>query len=251
MKLTDWVELKPAFNQSTNKEAEQSSVIQMKSGTVSYDGLRVYFCTKTGLLLELSEVEPPRWENHGRPPGADVAAIADMARIRTDLVYTISSTGDLYEYDKSSRPSWKKHLQSEETDKDGSLVPLQGCMIYGLSGDHSVSLFLLTKGGKLVERRLHQRKWKWITHGSPEDHHLTSITPLLEDELKERFFSLFLTTSTGSVFEYQIPKHLDRHSSRGPNFRSMAESYASTERKSCKRYSRTKVSTWQDTVCIG
>ncbi|TYH69810.1 hypothetical protein ES332_D05G077800v1 [Gossypium tomentosum] len=208
MKLTDWVELKPAFNQSTNKEAEQSSVIQMKSGTVSYDGLRVYFCTKTGLLLELSEVEPPRWENHGRPPGADVAAIADMARIRTDLVYTISSTGDLYEYDKSSRPSWKKHLQSEETDKDGSLVPLQGCMIYGLSGDHSVSLFLLTKGGKLVERRLHQRKWKWITHGSPEDHHLTSITPLLEDELKERFFSLFLTTSTGSVFEYQIPKHL-------------------------------------------
>ncbi|KAL1098017.1 hypothetical protein V6Z11_D05G073200 [Gossypium hirsutum] len=142
------------------------------------DCKRVYFCTKTGLLLELSEVEPP------------------------------SSTGDLYEYDKSSRPSWKKHLQSEETDKDGSLVPLQGCMIYGLSGDHSVSLFLLTKGGKLVERRLHQRKWKWITHGSPEDHHLTSITPLLEDELKERFFSLFLTTSTGSVFEYQIPKHL-------------------------------------------
>lgn len=56
-----------------------------------------------------------------------------------------SSTGDLYEYDKSSRPSWKKHLQSEETDKDGSLVPLQGCMLYGLSGDHSVSLFLLTK----------------------------------------------------------------------------------------------------------
>ncbi|KAB2080508.1 hypothetical protein ES319_A05G072400v1 [Gossypium barbadense] len=178
MKLSDWVELKPAFNQSINKEAEQSSVIQMKSGTVSYDGLRVYFCTKTGLLLELSEVEPP------------------------------SPTGDLYEYDKSSRPSWKKHLQSEETDKDGSLVPLQGCMIYGLSGDHSVSLFLLSKGGKLVERRLHQRKWKWITHGSPEDHHLTSITPFLEDELKERFFSLFLTTSTGSVFEYQIPKHL-------------------------------------------
>ncbi|MBA0594421.1 hypothetical protein Gorai_011326, partial [Gossypium raimondii] len=46
----------------------------------------------------------------------------------------------------------------------------------------------------------------------PEDHHLTSITPLLEDELKERFFSLFLTTSTGSVFEYQIPKHLGKSS---------------------------------------
>lgn len=55
-----WVEFKPAFNQSTNEEAEQSSVIQIKSSTVSYDGQRVYFCTKNGLLLELSEVEPPR-----------------------------------------------------------------------------------------------------------------------------------------------------------------------------------------------
>ncbi|XP_022730845.1 uncharacterized protein LOC111285590 [Durio zibethinus] len=64
MQLSDssqpiWVEFKPEFNQSTNK-AEKSSVIQIKSGTVSYDGLRVYFCTKNGLLLELSEVEPPR-----------------------------------------------------------------------------------------------------------------------------------------------------------------------------------------------
>lgn len=84
-----WVEFKPAFNQNTNKEAEQSAAIQIKSGTVSYDGLRVYFCTKNGLLLELSEVEPPRWENHGRPPGADVAAIADAARIRTEVVYII------------------------------------------------------------------------------------------------------------------------------------------------------------------
>ncbi|KAK9022039.1 hypothetical protein V6N11_002335 [Hibiscus sabdariffa] len=207
MQLSDnsqliWVEFKPAFNRSTNKEAEQSSGIHFKSGAVSYDGKRVYFCTKNGLLLVLSEVEPPRWENHGQPPGADVAAIADAARIRTEVVYTISSTGDLYEYDKSSRPSWKKHLQR---DKNGSLIPLQGCTIHGLSGDHSVSLFLLTKRGKLVERRLHQRKWKWLTHGSPEEHRLTSITPMLEDESNEG--SLFLTTSTGSVFEYKIPKH--------------------------------------------
>ncbi|KAL4282686.1 hypothetical protein GQ457_16G006740 [Hibiscus cannabinus] len=201
-----WVEFKPTFDQSTHKEADQSSEVQIKSGIVSYNGLRVYFCTKNGLLLELSEAEPPRWENHGRPPGADVAAIADAGRIRTEVAYTISSAGDLYEYDKSSRPSWKKHLQSDEIAKEGSLVPLMGSSIHGLS-DHSVSLFLLTKGGKLVERRLHQRKWKWINHGSPEDQHLTSITPQLEDEPNERFVSLFLTTSTGSVFEYRIPNH--------------------------------------------
>ncbi|OMO54503.1 hypothetical protein COLO4_36457 [Corchorus olitorius] len=216
MQLTDssqpiWVEFKPSFHQTTNKEAEQSSVIQIKSGTVTYDGLRVYFCTKNGLLLELREVEPLRWENHGRPPGADVAAIADAGTIKTEVELKMkwwnSSTGDLYEYDKSSRPSWKKHLRSEEIAQDGSLRPLMGCTIRGLSGDHSVSLFLLTKGGKLVERRRHQRKWKWITHGSAEGHHLTAITPLLENEPNERFFSLFLTTSTGSVFEYKITKH--------------------------------------------
>ncbi|XP_039014262.1 uncharacterized protein LOC120144209 isoform X2 [Hibiscus syriacus] len=243
-----WVEFKPAFDLSTNKEVDQSSVVQIKSGTVSFDGVRVYFCTKNGLLLELSEVEPLRWENHGRPSAADVAAIADAGRIRTEVVYTISSAGDLYEYDKSSRPSWKKHLRSEETAKEGSLVPLTGSSIHG-SNDHSVSLFLLTKGGKLVERRLHQRKWKWINHGSPEDQHLTSITPQPEDEPNERFVSLYLTTSTGSVFEYRIPNHSDRYNSRKPNFSSMAESYASTKYKSCKRYCRTKISIWEDTLC--
>ncbi|GLT51038.1 hypothetical protein SLA2020_244850 [Shorea laevis] len=202
-----WVEFMPAFfNQGTNEEAEQSLEIQIKSGVVSHDGLRIYFCTKSGLLLELIDVEPLSWENHGRPPGADVAAIADAASIRTEVVYTISSTGDLYEHDKSSRPSWKKHIRKEGREEDCSLLPSLGCTLHGPSGDHSVSLFLLTKGGKLIERRLHQRKWKWITHGSPEDHHLTSITPELQDETNEKFFSLFLTTSTGYVFEYRLPK---------------------------------------------
>ncbi|KAJ0084157.1 hypothetical protein Patl1_29541 [Pistacia atlantica] len=199
-----WVEFIPAIDQTTNKESE---LIQIKSGVVSYDGERVYFCTKNGLLLELSEVEPPRWVNHGRPPGANVAAIADAAGIRPEAVYTISSTGDLYEYDRTSKPSWKKHIWSKGTAGNASLIPSMGCTVYGLIGDHSISLFLLTKGGKLVERRIQQRKWKWIVHGSPKDHHLTSITPVLQDESNENFFPLFFTTSVGTVFEYRISKH--------------------------------------------
>ena len=65
---------------------------------------------------------------------------------------------------------------------------------------------LYFQGGKLVERRLNQRKWKWIVHGSPKDHQLTSITPGLQDETNEKFLSLFFTTSSGSVFEYRISK---------------------------------------------
>lgn len=59
-----------------------------------------------------------------------------------------------------------------------------------------------------MERRLHQRKWKWIDHGSPPHQNLTSITPSLRDESSETSISLLFTTSTGSVFEYQIPKQL-------------------------------------------
>lgn len=66
--------------------------------------------------------------------------------------------------------------------------------------------FAYKQDGKLVERRLHQRKWKWVVYGSPKDQRLTSITPVLQDDTNERLFSLFFTTSTGSVFEYQISK---------------------------------------------
>ncbi|KAJ6948318.1 hypothetical protein NC651_002614 [Populus alba x Populus x berolinensis] len=201
-----WVEFTPTLDESTIREAEQSSLMLINSGFISHDGLKIYFCTKNGSLLELSEAEPPRWENHGRPPGADVAAIVDAATIRPDVVYTISSTGDLYEYDRSSKPSWKKHIWAEGTVADASLMPSMGCTLHGLSGEYSISLFLLTKGGKLVERRLNQRKWKWIVHGSPKDHKLTSITPVVQDETNEKFLSLFFTTSSGSVFEYRIMK---------------------------------------------
>jgi hypothetical protein len=70
----------------------------------------------------------------------------------------------------------------------------------------SIDKILHIQGGSLVERRLHQRKWKWVVHGSPKDQHLTSITPILQDELNEKFISMFLTTSSGSIYEYRIPK---------------------------------------------
>ncbi|GAV65055.1 LOW QUALITY PROTEIN: hypothetical protein CFOL_v3_08570 [Cephalotus follicularis] len=211
MKLSEnsqpvWVEFTPALNQSTNKESDKSSLIQIKSGVVSHEGARIYFCSRNGLLLELSEVDHQRWINHGRPPGANVAAIADAATIRTKIVYAISSTGDLYEFDKNSKPSWKRHIWKEGTAQDTSLIPSRGTL-HVWPGDYSMSLFLLTKGGNLVERRLHQRKWKWIVHGSPKDYHLTSMTAIVQDELNEKYYSLFLTSSAGSVCEYRMQKH--------------------------------------------
>ncbi|XP_052179132.1 uncharacterized protein LOC127792604 [Diospyros lotus] len=200
-----WVEF--AVNQGTSKRVEQNSDIQLKSGVVSNDGVRVYFCTNNGSLLELSGIEPPRWVNHGRPRGADVAAIADAATDRTEVVFVISSIGDLYEYDRSSKPSWKKHIWREGTAEDTSLLPSRGCVLYGLTGPHSVSLFVLTKGGNLAERQLHQRKWKWIVHRSPEDNFFSSITQVLQDELNEKTYSLFLTSASGTVSEYRVPKY--------------------------------------------
>lgn len=71
---------------------------------------------------------------------------------------------------------------------------------------------IIVQEGTLVERRLHQRKWKWVVHGSPEHQTLTSITPPLQDESWETFISLFFTSSAGSVFEYQMPKQLGQSS---------------------------------------
>ncbi|XP_011660142.1 uncharacterized protein LOC101214470 isoform X4 [Cucumis sativus] len=204
-----WVELIPTTDQTTSEE--HASSIQLLAGVVSHDGMRVYFTTKNGTLLELTELEPPRWVDHGQPRDANVAAIADVASFRTEIVYTISSVGDLYEYDRNSKPLWKKHVWKDRAARDLRLIPSPGCYIHSLNGDHSISLFLLTKDGTLVERRLNKRKWKWIVHGRPKDHQLTSVLPALQDETNEKIFSLFLTTSSGFVFEYRTTIHPAGH----------------------------------------
>ncbi|XP_073023521.1 uncharacterized protein [Primulina eburnea] len=201
-----WIEFMPVFDQ-TSKVTDQDPAIRLSSGVISNDRERIFFCTKNGALLELLGVDPPRWTNHGRPPGASVAAITDAATIRPGVLFIVSAAGDLYEYDQTSKPAWKKHIHSQGSVKDVSLAPFKTCSLHGISGPHSVSLFLLTKGGELFERRLNQRKWKWVHHGNPKGHPLSSITCISQDESVENTNLLFLTTAAGFVFEYQIPKN--------------------------------------------
>ncbi|KAI3687803.1 hypothetical protein L1987_81506 [Smallanthus sonchifolius] len=183
---------------------DSSMAIRIKSGVISHNREKIYFCTKNGLLLELSDINTPRWLNHGKPPGADVAAIVDDA---AEVIFTISSTGDLYEFDPSSKPLWKKHIWSQESTEYTALTPSTGCTVHRRTGPHSDSLFLLTKGGNLVERRLHQRKWKWVTHGSPKDQQFTAMTLMMTvDETHTSSFSLFLATTSGSIVQYYISK---------------------------------------------
>jgi hypothetical protein len=56
-----------------------------------------------------------------------------------------SSIGNLYEFDKDSKPAWKKHIWSDQSTGYISLRPSTGCTIRGLFGVQSVSLFLLSK----------------------------------------------------------------------------------------------------------
>nr|XP_043627631.1 uncharacterized protein LOC122599224 [Erigeron canadensis] len=191
-----WVEFPPII--------DSSSPTRIKSGVISQDREKIYFCSKDGLLIELSEVDPPRWMNHGKPPGADVAAMVDAAGIRLQVIFTISSSGDLYEFDRYAKPLWKKHIWSKGSSQDTTLIPSNSCIVHRRTGPHSESLFLLTKGGNLVERRLLQRKWKWIVHGSPEDQQFTSMTLVTTDYTHTNPFSLFLTAASGSVIEYNI-----------------------------------------------
>ncbi|PKA61847.1 hypothetical protein AXF42_Ash008679 [Apostasia shenzhenica] len=118
-----------------------------------------------------------------------------------------SSNGDLYEFDKKTKPSWKKHIWSEASLEAAPLAASPGCTLHSLVGSHSTSLFLLTKDGFLIERRLHKRKWKWMIHGSPDGHQLSALTLIQQNDISEKVLSMFLTTSNGFVFEYQLPKY--------------------------------------------
>ncbi|KAJ4981924.1 hypothetical protein NE237_032761 [Protea cynaroides] len=75
-----WIERTPKLERDPHMETEPSLIL-IKSRL--YRG-KVYFSTMDGSLLELSEVEPWRWIYHGRPPGANVAAIVDAATIRPE-----------------------------------------------------------------------------------------------------------------------------------------------------------------------
>ncbi|KAJ4787289.1 hypothetical protein LUZ62_038535 [Rhynchospora pubera] len=192
---------------TNNEEDDQAQAFLIKSGTVSYDGRKLFLSSINGSLIEVSEFQPLRWENHGRPPGGDVAGIADTGNIRPGVLFTMSSSGDLYEFDKGSKPSWKKHIWSDPSTEYVSLKSSTGCAIQGLFGAQSVSLFLLSKDGFLVERRLHRRKWKWTIHGAPENQRLSSLTAIYQNTESDVKVAplLFATTNTGCVFEYQFP----------------------------------------------
>ncbi|XP_062208496.1 uncharacterized protein LOC133909986 [Phragmites australis] len=203
-----WTEM--TFNsdqQFTNLgEKKQSQAMRIRNGIVTDDGRKLFLSVMNGSLLEVTELQPLRWNYHGRPPGGDVSYISDAGNARPGTLFTVSSTGDLYEFDKESKPSWKKHIWSEETAENISLSSSDGCALHGLLGSNSVSLFLITKDGLLVERRLHRRKWKWDKQGAPVGHRLSSITEVQQDELNDAT-SMFFTTTTGNIFEYQFQKY--------------------------------------------
>ncbi|XP_048563147.1 uncharacterized protein LOC125543729 [Triticum urartu] len=203
-----WTEMTFSYEQHfTNlEEKTQSQATHIKNGVVSHNGRKLFLSITNGSLIEVTELQPLRWNCHGRPPGADVSYISDAENARPGTLFTVSSTGDLYEFDKETKPSWKKHIWSEQTTKNVSLSSSVGCALHGLLGSNSVSLFLITKDGLLVERRLHRRKWKWDKHGAPKGQRLSSITEVQQDESNDAT-SMFFTTTTGKVFEYQFPKY--------------------------------------------
>lgn len=56
-----------------------------------------------------------------------------------------SYMGELYEFDMSSKPSWKKHIWSKPLGHETFILPCRGHVVHGLVGAHSLSIFLLTK----------------------------------------------------------------------------------------------------------
>lgn len=146
-----WTDMTFSYEQLPNLgERTQSQGTHIRNGVVSRNGRKLFLSIMNGSLLEVTELQPLRWNCHGRPAGADVSYISDAENARPGTVFTVSSTGDLYEFDRETKPSWKKHIWSEKTTPNVSLSSSVGCALHGLLGSNSVSLFLVTKIGRMV-----------------------------------------------------------------------------------------------------
>ncbi|KAL2645054.1 hypothetical protein R1flu_012641 [Riccia fluitans] len=207
-----WVNCGPWLPANIQDSGVSSSNVSLvKSGLVSADNSAVYFATSDGSLTELQTLHPMKWVNHHHPRGGDIAAIADAGTLRSGITFTVSTSGDLYEYDSRARPAWKKHVRKGSVIEDLCLAPTVGVAVHGLAGAASASLFLMTKDGFLVERRFQQSKWRWILHPVPdEDDPLSrSLGPQLmeaEPNSARGILSLFLTSENGVLWEYKLAK---------------------------------------------
>ncbi|CAL5354852.1 unnamed protein product [Camellia sinensis] len=146
-----WVDFMPTVDHSTKQEAEQNSTFQLKSGVISDD-------------WETKETWIFTWmfcfANHGRPPGANVAAIADAATVRPEVIFTLRFQLGIFinMTEAQSHHGRSTYGEKDQQQKILLLCHQKGVLYMALVDLISVSLFLLTKGGNLVERRLHQRK---------------------------------------------------------------------------------------------
>ncbi|XP_073111153.1 uncharacterized protein [Elaeis guineensis] len=142
-------------------ETEPSPVIRIKFGIVSHDGVRLYFSTMNGSLIEISEFQPLRLDFHGRPPGGDISAIVDTGTIRPGIVFTV-------------RRKWKWALHGAPKDhRLSAIMPVQQSDI----NENILSLFFTANTGYVFEYQLpknsggtygNHAEGLWINHMHPQ-----------------------------------------------------------------------------------
>ncbi|XP_024540156.1 uncharacterized protein LOC112349635 [Selaginella moellendorffii] len=192
---------------SSTPSTESSSIFLKKSAFLSSDGSSLFFTTADGWLAELWSLSPVRWTNHGHPRGGDVGHVVDAGGFRAGVIFTVSTNGDLYEYDANAKPAWRKHIRDGSSVEDYELAPVSGFSARDFAGSRTFSLFLLTKNGLLVERRLAQAKWRWVLHAKPPNARLSlSLGPVFTVKNgNTKNLSFFLVSEHGVVYEYNLP----------------------------------------------
>jgi len=158
------------------------------------DGL-LWFVSSTGDLLECKR-KPSRpkvcqsWVEHQRPQGTCLAAIADSSSFKTKQIFSVTTSGDVFEYSSVSH-EWKDYGRPEWA----SIAPTQGVPI---EHNGKRSLFLLSEWGELVELHYTEadQRWEWINHEKPGDVQITGPPGGL---INKR--SIFMVASDGAVYE--------------------------------------------------
>eukprot|EP00466_Bigelowiella_natans_P002913 jgi/Bigna1/70348/fgenesh1_pg.11_\ len=167
----------------------------------------VYFLSKSGsvLIRRANHGQFGEWKRWAVPKSIRLKTLTDVHSVKDSSVFGISAEGDLIEFNengKNLRRTWRNHKHPPGNNR---LAPFEGLAFVSPFVDETtatreVSIFLLSRGGDLVEFR----SGHWIKHGKPSGKAAKLSSPVV-GMIAGSALRVFATSTEGHVYEWRMP----------------------------------------------
>ncbi|KAL5994692.1 hypothetical protein ACLOJK_024745 [Asimina triloba] len=174
-----WTECRPTFESGMHDdEMQPSSTMQIKSGVVTHN---------------------QEWISHGRPPGGDVAAIADAATIKPDLVFTVRYAAIIGGYLMERRFHQRKWKWIFHGAPEGHHLAAITTVEKTILQEKIMPLFFNTESGLVFEYQLQKQSGSrqgtqspgtWVNHMHPPHTKAARGFPGLQLQVGRMLFTL-------------------------------------------------------------